>query len=190
MTAKARFATAIVALSLLLDATLLLTSPDTKIYVGPPPAPDLRMGGYTPEDVRALMIFWGSRGRAMYLDGVRTIDLVIPALSMAVFFTPLWALADGLMVRGRRWGGHIALAIAAIGLIPGLFDYTENFLIARAVQAGPYAFDPASIRLASVVTQLKGWTTAPVLALIAGLGVARFRQRKAGSAERGSVNEG
>ena len=177
MSAKARVAIAFLVLSVTFQIWAFTTVPEAKIYLGSPPMPDMRLGGYHPEDLRELLLQIGEQGRRTYLVAQRKIDLVIPALGTGMFVMGIWALADGVAWRGRRMSSRRALALASIGLLVALFDYGENMLVAAAMRAGPQALDPASVELASLCTRLKFTSVGAALALIAALAVMRWRQR-------------
>jgi hypothetical protein len=182
MNIKAKIAIACVAAYILFQFWAFTQVPESAIYFGSPTMPDVRMGGYTPDDLRMLMTQIGPEGRETYLVAQRRIDLTIPALGMAMFVMSLWALGDGLVVFGKTWSTRRALAFACIGLIGPLFDFSENALVAAAMRAGPEMFDAAGIQLSSLCTQLKYTFIAITIALIVVLASLRWWQSRTRSA--------
>lgn len=178
MTTKARIAIAFVIVAFAFQIWAFTMVPEAKIYFGNPPMPDVRVEGYTPAEIRVLLVKIGEQGRATYLVAQKKIDLVIPALGMGMFVMSIWALADGLIIRGRRWSSCRAFVLACIGFINGILDYIENALVAQAMRAGPDFFDPASIELASLCTRLKFAFVGISLALIVVLAILRWRQAR------------
>jgi hypothetical protein len=150
--------------------------PEAKIYFGDPPIPDVRVGGYTPADIRGLLLKIGEKGRETYLLAQRKIDWVVPTLGIGMFVMGIWALADGMIIWGRRWSSPRAYALECIGSINGIFDYSENALIAQAMRAGPYALNSTSIKMASICTTLKFTFGSISIILIFVLAVLRWRQ--------------
>ena len=104
----------------------------------------------------------------------RKIDWVIPTLGIGMFVMGIWVLADGLIVWGRRLSSPRAYALACIGSINGIFDYSENALIAQAMRAGPDALNSTSIKLASICTTLKFTFGSISIVLIFVLAVFRW----------------
>lgn len=179
-----------VAVALTVHLTLVL-SPLADIYLGPPSAPDTRTGGYGPADFQALLLVWGDEGRTAYLHASRTIDAAIPLVMGSAFLVSLWALVDGWEIGGRRISGWHSVAIASLAIVPSLLDYLENHLVTRAVAAGPGAFNPGSIELASLVTQTKIVTSGALFAFIIALSILRFRQwRRDRKSRTGSESSG
>jgi hypothetical protein len=178
MITKARVAIAFVVAAVVFQAWAFTMVPEAEIFFGEPPMPDVRATGYSPEEVRNLLLEIGEQGREQYLVAQRKIDLAIPALGMGMFFFGLWALADGLVVGKRRWPSRQALALGCVGLIPGLFDYAENLLVASIMQRGLGAFEPRLVEMASACTQIKFAFVALCLILVVVLGVLRWRQRR------------
>lgn len=178
MTVKARVALGFIAMSVIFQIWAFTMVPEAEIYMSEPSVPDLRAGGYSPEDMLELLTLYGEQGRTTYLQAQKKIDLVIPALGMGMFVMSIWALGDGLVMRGRRWSSKQALALACFGFLSPAFDYGENFLIAKAMRAGPEGLDPRLVELSSLCTQLKFGLMPIVFVLIAVLAALRWRQSR------------
>ncbi len=182
---KARIAITFVIAAIVFQLWAFTMVPEAKIFFSNPPMPDVRVGGYSPAEIRWLLVKIGEQGRTTYLVAQKKIDLVIPALGMGMFVMSIWALADGLIVRGRRWSSRRSFGLACAGFINGIFDYSENALVAQAMRAGPDAFDPARIELASICTMLKFAFGGITLVLIVVLAVLRWHQATKAGTERG-----
>lgn len=176
MKIKTKVIMAFIAVAVSFQIYVFTQVPEVKIYSFEPAVPDTRIRGYSPADVQDVMVQLGEEGRALYLTAQNKVDWIIPALGIGLFGISLWALLEGLVIRGRPLPSRTALQFATFGALPGLLDYAENILVGRAMRAGPDAFDPHSIEIASVCTQVKFGLTAVWLATVVVLAVARWRQ--------------
>lgn len=141
--------------------------------LGRTPLLDMRPLGYGAGDVAALLAALGPRGRALYLELLWTVDLVLPALFSAFLFT---ALGLG---RFRRW--------RAAGLLGGAADYLENAAL-TALLLGPGAA-PGLVRAASALTTAK-WILYLGAAALAAAGATTRRGRSSRCAPDGRAPRG
>jgi hypothetical protein len=178
MRTKTKIAIAFVVATFAFQAWAFTQVPEARIYSAEPAIPDTRADGYTPEQMRDVLVQIGPEGRALYLTAQNKIDWVMPALGIGMFGMVLWALAEGLVIRGKPVSSRAALLFASFSAPIGLFDYAENVLVGRAMRAGPDAFDRASIEVASVCTQLKFALVGVCVVIIIVLAVARWRQSR------------
>jgi hypothetical protein len=115
---------------------------------------DLRPGGYSVGEARALLTMLGEAGRAYYANVQLALDTIYPATYAVSRALAIWWLTTP----GRLRGAPLAPAIRWILLVPPVaaagFDYWENSLIEKMLVAGPAVSD-AVVRVASMTTQLK-----------------------------------
>ena len=115
---------------------------------------DLRPGGYSVGEARALLTMLGDAGRAYYADVQLALDTIYPATYAVSRALAIWWLT----MPGRLRAAPLAPAIRWILLVPPVaaagFDYWENSLIGKMLVAGPAVSD-AVVRVASMSTQLK-----------------------------------
>jgi hypothetical protein len=176
MTAKAKISISFLVALAVFQIWAFLTIPEAMFYFGDPPMPDVRAGGYSADEIRQVLEQIGEEGRATYLSAQNKIDWIIPVLGMGMFVMAIWALAEGLSVGGASLTGGQAFLVACIGFGSGLFDLSENVLIARVMTAGPDNFSPRLVEIASVCTQFK--YTFVVLSIITVLVLAALRWKQ------------
>lgn len=115
---------------------------------------DLRPGGYTIGEARALLTMLGDAGRAYYADVQLALDAIYPAIYALSRALAMWWLT----MPGRLRAAPLAPAIRGLLLVPPVaaagFDYWENSLIGKMLVTGPAVSD-AVVRVASMTTQLK-----------------------------------
>ncbi len=115
---------------------------------------DLRPGGYSVGEARALLTMLGEAGRAYYADVQLALDTIYPATYALSRALAIWWLA----MPGRLRAAPIAPAIRWLLIVPPVaaaaFDYWENSLIGKMLVAGPAVSDDL-VRMASMATQLK-----------------------------------
>jgi hypothetical protein len=115
---------------------------------------DLRPGGYSVGEARALLTMLGDAGRAYYADVQLALDTIYPATYAVSRALAIWWLT----MPGRLRAAPLAPVIRWILLVPPVaaagFDYWENSLIGKMLIAGPAVSD-AAVRVASMSTQLK-----------------------------------
>lgn len=115
---------------------------------------DLRPGGYSVGEARALLTMLGDAGRAYYADVQLALDTIYPATYAVSRALAIWWLS----MPGRLCAAPLAPVIRWILLVPPVaaagFDYWENSLIGKMLIAGPAVSD-AVVRVASMSTQLK-----------------------------------
>ncbi len=127
---------------------------------------DERISGYTPAQARALLSALGGKGRAFYLGAQQWLDTAFPGL-----------LALVLILSYRRlYARGPALVLAAVALIYAAFDYGENALVARLLQAGDEQVNAQLVEATSRLTRAKYAAVAIALvALVPGL-MRRWRK--------------
>ena len=62
MLTKARIAITLFIMLLVFQIWAFTMVPEAKIYFGNPPMPDVRAGGYTPAEIRGLLLEIGEKG--------------------------------------------------------------------------------------------------------------------------------
>lgn len=117
------------------------------------PIPDLRVTGYSADDIRALLTGAEPGFAEAYGRISRTWDVAVPILFALTFGYGIW-LGGGAW----RW-------FALVPVVMGLSDLTENALVTNSLLAGPDALDPGTIARASAATMTK-WALLPVSILL------------------------
>jgi hypothetical protein len=140
---------------------------------------DLRPGGYSVGEARALLTMLGDAGRAYYADVQLALDTIYPATYALSRALAIWWLT----MPGRLRAAPLALAIRWILLVPPVaaagFDYWENSLIGKMLAAGPAVSD-AVVQVASMTTQLKsvaGAVSELTMLIFAAVVFVRWRWR-------------
>ncbi len=142
--------------------------------------PDLRMNGYTPDELRAFFAVLSDEGRAAYLGPQRLLDTAMP-VSLTVFL--------GLLIYWlvRRWSWHLGVALALVPLVYFAFDMLENAQVAAILRAGAVndtMAEAASRYTVGKAEALRGVVAVVLLALAAragelALGRGTTKSRKA-----------
>jgi hypothetical protein len=140
---------------------------------------DLRPGGYSVGEARALLKMLGDAGRAYYADVQLALDSIYPATYAVSRALAIWWLT----MPGRLRAAPLAPAIRWVLLLPPVaaagFDYWENALIGKMLAAGPAVSD-AVVQVASMSTQLKSVAVALselTMLIFAALVFVRWRRR-------------
>lgn len=131
--------------------------------------PDLRLGGYSAQDIRALLDGAEAGFGEAYARSARSWDLAVPVLFALSFGWGIWR------------GGGIWRWLALVPVLMGLADLTENTLVTRSLLAGSAGLEPGVIAWASAATRLK-WVLVGLSALLLGLSfVTRYARRNRGA---------
>lgn len=128
---------------------------------------DMRLGGYSFEEVRDFLTALGDEGTALYLDVQLWLDMLFPPLLATVLFLCFRWLFPG-------WPGLVigTLSLSSIGV-----DYLENAALAGMLRAGAARVTPEMVATASQWTMAK-WLLALIGAAALGIGIAlRLRRR-------------
>lgn len=129
--------------------------------------PEMRLTGYSFEDLQAFLAAIGDEGRDFYLGVQLWLDMLFPPLLAAVLFLCFRWLYPG-------FAGRI---IGTASLSSVVIDYLENAALAVILRAGPEAL---TLEMAAEANQwtIAKWTLAQVglAALIIGIGL-RIRRR-------------
>ena len=128
---------------------------------------DLRPGGYSFNDARAVLAALGTEGRDFYLDVQQQLDTAFPAL-MAVVLT---------MTFQRLFAWRTAVIATGFAVFGAGFDYLENAAVAAMLWAGPDGLTPDLVVQASRWTVAKSVTDGVAMTLLLiGLGRAMWRR--------------
>ncbi len=146
----------------------LWTAPKIEALAGGARLLEMRITGYSLDDVRAFINAIGDEGTALYLDAQLPLDMIFPPLLAAVLFL------------GYRWlfGGMAGLVIGAAALTTVVVDYSENAAVAAMLRAGPDGLTP------ELVSRAHGWTAMKwslsfigLVTLVVGV-IRRLRQNR------------
>lgn len=177
MTARNRLFWLMIAATLGVYATMLVWSiPKISAEANGLPVFDLRPGGYSFEEARTFLAALSAEGRQFYTNVQHRLDTAYPAL-LAV--TLAWSI---LRLSPAGWG--VFRWLLAASAIPGMiFDYRENFDVARMLGAGPDGITPAMVQAASFHSQAKATMTTVsmtiLLVLFALWALRRIRRHRA-----------
>lgn len=121
---------------------------------------DLRPGGYSFEEAKALLTALAPEGLALYRGPQKLLDLAYPATLTLSVGLALFVLAP---VSWGRW----RLALAALAIPGSVFDYLENNLVQLLLFLGPSNITPEFVAKASTYTLAKSvFTTIALTALL------------------------
>lgn len=131
---------------------------------------DVRLMGYTGDEVRSFLAELSDAGRGIYLGLQGNLDIVFPLLLGATLSGLIWSLVENRTMR---------FALGAAVLFHVLADYRENYLVAGLlVHDGPVSDRAAAS--ASWSTQLKYLSVSGViLYLSAALAMTGWRRVRA-----------
>ncbi len=131
---------------------------------------DVRLMGYTGDEVRSFLAELSDTGRGIYLGLQRNLDIVFPLLLGSTLTGLIWALVENRALR---------FALGAAVLFHVLADYRENYLVAGLlVHEGPVSDHAAAS--ASWTTQVKYLSVSGViLYLSAALALNGWRRVRA-----------
>lgn len=130
---------------------------------------DLRPGGYDLGTARAFLVALSAEGRDFYLRVQLQLDRFYPPF-MAL--TLVWATLR--LAPAGRYRGLAALP----AILAAAFDYAENALVARMLQAGPAGLTADLVDSASIATQVKSLFTVLALIIVILAGAAHHRHRR------------
>lgn len=117
---------------------------------------DLRLFGYTADEVRRVLTAYGPSLRARYAETLRTADVPYAVAYGAALHALLWLLAHGR--------SHPSLLLA-VPWLATMFDTGENLALATLCRTFPEV-DPRLVRRASACTTGK-WVVIGVAVLLA-----------------------
>jgi len=131
---------------------------------------DVRLMGYTGDEVRRFLAELSDAGRGVYLGLQRKLDIVFPLLLGSTLAGLIQALVENRVLR---------IVLGAAVLFHVLADYTENYLVAGLlVHIGPVTDRAAAT--ASWTTQVKYLSVSGViLYLSSALALAGWRRVRA-----------
>ena len=140
---------------------------------------DLRLNGYGLADAQQFLSALSADGAEFYRDVQHRLDIAYPALSALTMF---FALAALLPARLGRW----RYAIALPALATAVFDYIENGVVDRMLEAGAGGLTAELVAAGNTATQLKAMSTTIVMTAILMLLIWRcirwLARRRLGSA--------
>jgi len=122
------------------------------IQAGGLPMPDLRMAGYTPDELRAFLASLSPQARAAYLGPQRVLDTLMP-----VALTALVA----------RWWWWLGAALALVPLVYFAFDMLENAQVAAILRAGGASDTMAETASRFTLAKAEALRAAVAVALVA-----------------------
>jgi hypothetical protein len=131
---------------------------------------DMRVTGYSFDEVKVFLTAIGDEGVELYLGPQLWLDMIFPPLLGAVlYFSFRWLFP-----------GSIGLIIGVASLSSIIVDYLENAALAAMLRAGADGLTPQMVATANLWTRTK-WSLAFVglVALTIGI-VLRLRGRKSG----------
>ncbi len=133
---------------------------------------DMRPGGYSLVEARALLAALGVDGRRLYLTTQIPLDMVYPGLLGLSLFIALTRLATGF--RGRL--GAVLRLLRWTAVLAAVADYAENLMITvMLISASPP--DGGTVALASAASTAKaGLTTLAATAVLVGAAVHAVRR--------------
>lgn len=99
--------------------------------------------GHSVGRINEVLGAYGGEGKALY-HRVQLLDLLNP-----VIYSWFTAMLLYLLVRGSRWSWFVVLA-----LLPGLFDYAENYFLYQFLVTHP-AIDAGQVQIANVLSLVK-----------------------------------
>ncbi len=124
------------------------------------PMLDVRMGGYTPDEVRAFLARLGAEGRAAYLGPQRVLDTLMPVALTAALGLLIYRLV-------ARWSWWIGAALALVPLIYFAFDMLENAQVAAILRAPAPSDTMAETASRYTVAKAEALRAAVAVALVA-----------------------
>ncbi len=128
---------------------------------------DLRPGGYSLDEARAVLSALGSEGREFYSEIQQPLDTAFPSLMAIVLSLSLIWLFPRVL----------ALVLSAFAVAGAVFDYLENSVVAVMLSVGPDGLSEAMVTAASRWTVLKSGAVGVVqIALLIGLVLAGWRK--------------
>lgn len=117
---------------------------------------DLRPFGYSLDEAKAFLAALSPEGRAYYLGPQHWLDLVFPALAAATLYCALVVLL-------RPYLGGNGRFVAALAVLPAIFDWLENRAVAAMLNAGAEGVTHEMVAAASRWTVLKSAAHAIIL---------------------------
>ncbi|GGD38217.1 hypothetical protein GCM10011358_22520 [Sinisalibacter lacisalsi] len=124
------------------------------------PMLDVRMGGYTPDEVRAFLASLGAEGRAAYLGPQRVLDTLMPVALTAALGLLIYRLV-------ARWSWWIGAALALVPLVYFAFDMLENAQVAVILRAPAPSDTMAETASRYTVAKAEALRAAVAVALVA-----------------------
>jgi hypothetical protein len=143
----------------ILAAMVLYTFPTISAAAGGLTPFDLRPFGYSLEETKAFLTALTPEGRDLYLNTQQRLDTPYPiliAISLALGGFLIAPFRPAVM----RW-------LPTITALPGaVFDYRENFLVARLLRSSLESLDPDLAAAASFATLAKSLCNALAVTLV------------------------
>lgn len=118
--------------------------------------------GHSTERIHEVLSAYGSNGMALY-QRVQLLDLLNPLIYS--WFT---AMLIDLLLRGTKWRWLVIFA-----LMPGMFDYAENYYLYQFVINYP-AVDAGQVAVADVLSLVKQGALMLTVAIFMFAGVQNF----------------
>jgi len=132
---------------------------------------DMRPGGYSLAEAKALIAALGDNGRRIYLTTQIPLDMIYPGLLGLTLFIALTRVASGL----GGVAGRVLRALRWLAVLAALADYAENLMIVIMLTGGG-ALDAGLVTSASIASMAKaGLTMLAVSALLVGMALYGVR---------------
>jgi len=130
------------------------------IEAGGLPMLDLRMAGYSPDEVRFFIANITEAGRAAYLGPQRVLDTIMPIALTAALGLLIYRMI-------RRWSWQIGAVLALVPLVYFTFDMLENAQVAAILRARAVSDTMAEAASRFTVAKAEALRAAVALALLA-----------------------
>lgn len=131
---------------------------------------DMRPGGYSFEEARAILTVLSPEGVSFYKSVQHRLDALYPAL---LAITLGWSI---LRLSPVSWG--IWRWVLAATAVPGmLFDYWENADVSFMLDLGPDGITPAIVEAASLHSRIKAGASTVAMTILVVLCVAWLIRR-------------
>lgn len=123
---------------------------------------DMRPGGYTFAEAKDFLAALTETGERIYRTIQLRLDIAYPALLAA---TVAWSI---LRLAPSSWG-RTRLVLAAFAIPPMVFDYAENAMITRMLDAGADGVTAPMVRAASLFSRTKAASSTVALTILVAL---------------------
>ncbi len=130
-------------------------------------------GGYSPEELHAMLSVMGEEGRDFLENNLLPLDLLLPFLLLLAFVTSIvwFSRPDGRFAVPLNRGARYALL--AVPLFYCIADYAENWAVAAMLHDYPDVDDRLA-RTASELTAAKSQLVAASLGICVALAIAAW----------------
>jgi hypothetical protein len=134
---------------------------------------DMKMEGYTADQAYKVLNKLGSVGRDYQMKYILPLDIFFPICYSMVYFMSITLITKKIRKNSKRpW------LFGMIGLLPGIFDLTENVLIFTLLRNYPKHLNQLA-NTAGIVTRTKSiLTTVSMLLIVIGLVMIKIKNNK------------